>query len=48
MSQSISEDNKGIRTFVKRFVNPIRRNAAKLSFGPFARSRPVCRRSRKQ
>jgi deazaflavin-dependent oxidoreductase (nitroreductase family) len=44
----MSEDKKGIRTFVKRFVNPILRNAAKLSFGPFALLRHVGRRSGKK
>ena len=41
----MSEDKKGIRTFVKRFVNPVLRNFAKLSFGPFALLRHVGRRS---
>src|SRR5262249_47678734 len=44
----MSEDNKSIRTFVKRFVNPILRNVARLSLGPFALLRHVGRRSGKQ
>jgi deazaflavin-dependent oxidoreductase (nitroreductase family) len=44
----MSNDNKGIRTFVKRFVNPILRNATQLSFGPFALLRHVGRRSGKK
>ena len=44
----MSEDKKGIRTFVKRFVNPILRNAGKLPFGPFALLRHVGRRCGKQ
>jgi len=44
----MSEDKKGIRTFVKRFVNPILRNFARLSFGPFALLRHVGRRSGKK
>ena len=43
----MSEDNKGIRTFVKRFVNPILGNVARLSLGPFALLRHVGRRSGK-
>jgi deazaflavin-dependent oxidoreductase (nitroreductase family) len=44
----MSNDNKGIRTFVKRFVNPVLRNFARLSFGPFALIRHVGRHSGKQ
>ena len=43
----MSKDNKRIRTFVKRFVNPILRNATGLSFGPFAMIRHVGRKSGK-
>jgi deazaflavin-dependent oxidoreductase (nitroreductase family) len=44
----MSKDNKGIRTFVKHFVNPMLHNVARLSFGPFALLRHVGRRSGKQ
>jgi len=44
----MSEDNKGVRTFVKRFVNPVLRNVARLPFGPFALLRHVGRRSGKK
>ena len=40
-------DNKRLRTFVKRFVNPILRNIAQTSRGPFALLRHVGRRSGK-
>src|SRR5574340_1371790 len=43
----MSKDNKRIRTFVKRFVNPILRNATHLPFGPFALMRHVGRKSGK-
>ena len=43
----MSKDNKRIRTFVKHFVNPILRNAAHSSHGPFALLRHVGRRSGK-
>jgi deazaflavin-dependent oxidoreductase (nitroreductase family) len=42
------KDNKRLRTFVKRFVNPILRNVAHSSLGPFALLRHVGRRSGKQ
>jgi deazaflavin-dependent oxidoreductase (nitroreductase family) len=45
---NMSEDNKGIRTFVKRFVNPVLRNFTRLSFGPFGLLRHVGRRSGKR
>lgn len=41
------KDNKRIRTFVKRFVNPNLRNAARLPYGPFALIRYVGRKSGK-
>ena len=47
-SEEMSEDNKGVRTFVKRFVNPVLRNVARLPFGPFALLRHVGRRSGKK
>src|SRR5262249_62254929 len=47
-SEEMSEDKKGIRTFVKRFVNPLLRHVAKLPFGPFALLRHVGRRSGKK
>lgn len=43
----MSKDNKNIRTFVKRFVNPVLRNVARSSLGPFALLRHVGRRSGK-
>ena len=43
----MSKENKGLRTFVKRFVNPILRNAARSSRGPFALLRHVGRKSGK-
>jgi deazaflavin-dependent oxidoreductase (nitroreductase family) len=43
----MSNDNKGLRTFVSRFVNPILRNLARSSRGPFALLRHVGRRSGK-
>ena len=43
----MSKDNKRKRNFVKRFVNPILRNAADSSRGPFALLRHVGRRSGK-
>ena len=42
------KDNKRLRTFVKRFVNPILRNVAHSSLGPFALLRHVGRRSGKR
>ena len=41
------QDNKRLRTFVKHFVNPVLRNLAHSSFGPFAILRHVGRRSGK-
>jgi deazaflavin-dependent oxidoreductase (nitroreductase family) len=41
------EDNKRLRTFVKHFVNPLLRNFAFSSRGPFAILRHVGRRSGK-
>ena len=43
----MSRDNKRLRTFVKRFVNPLLRNFAFASRGPFALLRHVGRRSGK-
>lgn len=43
----MSKDNKRLRTFVKHFVNPILRNIARSSRGPFALLRHVGRRSGK-
>src|SRR5262245_53612044 len=43
----MSNDNKGLRTFVSRFVNPMLRSIAQLSFGPCALLRHVGRRSGK-
>lgn len=43
----MSKENKGIRTFVKHVVNPILRNAAHSSRGPFALLRHVGRKSGK-
>lgn len=43
----MSADYKGIRTFVKRFVNPILRNATLAPFGPFALLRHMGRKSGK-
>ena len=43
----MNKDNKRIRTFVKRFVNPTLRNATHLPFGPFALIRHVGRKSGK-
>lgn len=40
--------NRRLRTFVKRFVNPVLRNFARSSRGPFALLRHVGRRSGKQ
>lgn len=44
----MAKDNKGLRTFVKRFVNPILRNFAQSSHGPFALLRHVGRTSGKR
>lgn len=43
----MSDDNKGIRGFVKRFVNPVLRNLTGLPVGPFGLLRHVGRRSGK-
>ncbi len=43
----MSKDNKRLRTFVKHFVNPLLRNFARASRGPFALLRHVGRRSGK-
>lgn len=43
----MNRDNKRLRTFVKRFINPILRNIAQSSRGPFALLRHVGRRSGK-
>jgi deazaflavin-dependent oxidoreductase (nitroreductase family) len=43
----MNRDNKRVRTLVKRFVNPVLRTVAQLSFGPFALLRHVGRRSGK-
>ena len=43
-----AKDNRRLRTFVKRFVNPILGNVARSSLGPFALLRHVGRRSGKQ
>jgi len=43
----VKQDNKRRRTFVKRFVNPLLRNVARSSRGPFALLRHVGRRSGK-
>ena len=43
----MSKENKGLRTFVKHFVNPILRIATHSSRGPFALLRHVGRKSGK-
>jgi hypothetical protein len=43
----INKDNRRLRTFVKHFVNPLMRNFARSSRGPFALLRHVGRRSGK-
>ena len=43
----MNKDNKRLRTFVKHFVNPLLRNFAHASHGPFALLRHVGRRSGK-
>lgn len=45
---SKARDNRRLRNFVKRFVNPVLRNFARSSRGPFALLRHVGRRSGKQ
>ena len=44
----MSKENKRLRTFVKRVVNPVLRNLAHSSRGPFALLRHVGRRSGKE
>jgi len=43
----MSKDNKKIRIFVKRFINPVLRNLAHSSIGPFALLRHMGRKSGK-
>lgn len=43
----MSQDYKGVRTFVKYVINPVLRNATRLPFGPFAMLRHVGRKSGK-
>ena len=43
----MSKENKRLRTFVKHFVNPVLRNVAHSSHGPFALLRHVGRKSGK-
>ncbi|GCE29076.1 peptidase [Dictyobacter alpinus] len=43
----MAKDNKQLRTFVKRFINPVLRYLARLSPGPFALLRHVGRSSGK-
>jgi deazaflavin-dependent oxidoreductase (nitroreductase family) len=43
----MSKENKRLRTFVKHFINPVLRNAARSSRGPFALLRHVGRKSGK-
>jgi deazaflavin-dependent oxidoreductase (nitroreductase family) len=45
---SKARSNRRLRTFVKRFVNPVLRNFARSSRGPFALLHHVGRRSGKQ
>jgi len=42
------KDNRRLRTFVKHVINPVLRNAARSSHGPFALLRHVGRRSGKR
>ncbi|HKT37049.1 MAG TPA: nitroreductase family deazaflavin-dependent oxidoreductase [Ktedonobacterales bacterium] len=42
------KDNRRLRTFVKHVVNPVLRNAARSTHGPFALLRHVGRRSGKR
>jgi len=42
------KDNRRLRTFVKHIINPVLRNAARSSHGPFALLRHVGRKSGKQ
>ena len=48
MDKDTHKDNRRLRAFVKRFVNPILRYAARAGLGPFALLRHVGRRSGKQ
>lgn len=41
------KDNRRLRSFVKRFINPVLRNVTRTSRGPFALLRHVGRRSGK-
>ena len=43
----MNKDNKRLRTFVKHFINPVLRNIARSSRGPFALLKHVGRRSGK-
>jgi deazaflavin-dependent oxidoreductase (nitroreductase family) len=43
----MSKDNRRLRTFVKHFINPLLRNLARSSHGPFALLRHVGRKSGK-
>ncbi len=43
-----NKNNKGLRKFVKNFINPITRNFAHSSHGPFALLRHVGRKSGKK
>ena len=47
-TETMHKDNRRLRTFVKHFVNPVLRNLARSSCGPFALLRHVGRRSGKQ
>jgi deazaflavin-dependent oxidoreductase (nitroreductase family) len=47
-TETMHKDNRRLRTFVKHFVNPVLRNLARSSRGPFALLRHVGRRSGKQ
>jgi deazaflavin-dependent oxidoreductase (nitroreductase family) len=48
MDKDTYKDNRRLRAFVKRFVNPILRYAARAGLGPFALLRHEGRRSGKQ
>jgi deazaflavin-dependent oxidoreductase (nitroreductase family) len=48
MDKDTYKDNRRLRAFVKRFVNPILRYAARAGLGPFALLRHIGRRSGKQ
>ena len=47
MDKDTHKDNRRLRAFVKRFVNPMLRYAARAGVGPFALLRHVGRRSGK-